>query len=134
MSEIEVTIKIPAPPEGWGYDGYRKVKPNERYWCINRWAVREPVETETFYCYPVAVKVPPPWEPPQALVDVLRPGWIAMEGRKCWYWFPCKPEYKDDSNMWQSGGMVMSLGVVGHLLPTNIPAKDTLRKIGDPQQ
>jgi hypothetical protein len=76
----------------------------------------------------------PPWEPPQSLVDVLLPGWIAMEGCKWWYWYSCKPEYKEDSNMWQGCGKVLSLGVVEHLLPTRIAAKDSLRKIGEPQQ
>jgi len=55
MSEtIKVEIEIPAPPEGWVFDGYRQVKANEMYFYAGKWV--EWVSAESSERYPVAIR------------------------------------------------------------------------------
>lgn len=129
-SEIEVTIRIPAPPEGWRYDGYRHGHPGEQVYACGRWAVQSYATGNSKY--PVAVKLPPPWEPSPALAEVLRPGWIAMDISGDWYWHTTKPSL-DHVGDWESYIAISMVNINRNLLPS-VPFNKSLFKIGEPQQ
>jgi hypothetical protein len=82
-TEIEVTIKIPAPPDGWVFDGFRKAKAGEMAFCYEEWV--DCVITESSERHPIAVKAKQYREP------VLP----ADEGRIC--------EFCDDDKNWHQG-------------------------------
>lgn len=132
MSEtIKIEIEIPAPPDGWGEVEYRLPQLGESYWNGEVWSV------SCSYCsprpYPVARKIAPPWTPPPELVAVIKPGWVAMDENKSWWWHPEKPELSLTG--WVCRGECASLGGVKlELLPTNTPWHKCCFKIGDPQE
>ena len=53
MEKIKVEIEIPKPPDGWVFDGFRKVKAGEMAFCYEDWIDCVIEEGEQ---YPVAIK------------------------------------------------------------------------------
>jgi hypothetical protein len=82
-TEIEVTIKIPAPPDGWVFDGYRLAKSNDLVFvdeCWQHWGLYNSRQR-----YPIAVKVKQYREP------VLPADW----GKEC--------EFSNNGMIWDPG-------------------------------
>lgn len=131
---IEVTMTIPAPPDGWVFDSLRPVDYEELFFNGERWE-RWDVGGLSAYAYPVAVKIPPPWEPPQNMVDaillVLGPGWVVYAFDR-WMWFDCEPTRSE----WQYGELWSAptrnhtrLPHLDHIVP---PVVGRCWKIGEP--
>jgi hypothetical protein len=75
MSMITITVEIPAPPDGWVYDGLRNGLRGEMILHQNDW---EPVEFDTQFHHHIAIKHVPPWRP--AILDHLAPGqWLTID-------------------------------------------------------
>ena len=56
MSEkITVTYKIPAPPEGWVYDGVRSPRPGELYFDGAKWVLRC-LKSDADWIAPIAIR------------------------------------------------------------------------------
>ena len=126
---VKVEIKIPDPPEGWVFDGFRAaVSSTEKWHNGTAWCAGPSV-----YNYPVAVKAKPLWEPSPELVAVLKPGWIARDSNDFWYWYKGKPLC--GTHMWL-GDSSRSLNAVRKelLAPATIPWDQSCFKIGDPQE
>lgn len=132
----EVTIKIPAPPDGFVFDRIRPVYYDEAFFNGKDWETWT-VRGVSVYHYPAAVKVSPPWAPPKNMVDaillVLGPGW-AVHTHGQWLWFDCKPTRSE----WQYGEMwsaptthCVRLPHLDHIVPSEI---GRCWKIGEPQQ
>ena len=70
-----ITVEIPAPPEGWVYDGLRNGRKGEMILHQNDW---EPVEFDTQFHHHIAIKHVPPWRP--AILDHLAQGyWLTID-------------------------------------------------------
>ena len=70
-----ITVEIPAPPEGWVYDGLRNGRPGEMILHQNGWEI---VEFDMQFRHHVAIKHVPPWRP--AILDHLGPGqWLTID-------------------------------------------------------
>jgi len=127
---VKIEIEIPDPPEGWVVDGFRQAEKGERRWAEVSW-VECPYKTTGSYL--VAVKATPLWEPSPELVAVLKPGWIARDPGRGWYWFKSVPFV--NGTVWSGSGYRTLDAIKPHLLPPDtIPWDQCCLKIGDPQE
>lgn len=132
--KIKFEIEITSPPEGWGEIEYRKVLHEEdtaMLWDGQKW---QECHGQTGYSYPVARKLPPPWTPPPEF-SVLRPGWIAMNWNKYWFWFDKKPLLGTSS--WEctdSSDKVSLRAFKISLFPQHIHWNKSCFKIGEPDE
>lgn len=130
-NEIEIAIRIPSPPEGWVYDGYRVCTKGERWFTGDSW-----VEyfVSTAYPYPIAVKVPPPWEPtPEIVAAVLLlhgSGWLTWDSTQGLMFHEKKP-YQTSGGYWYSLDATVQFG---NCQFTGIDWQKACFKIGEPQQ
>lgn len=69
-----ITIEIPAPPEGWVYDGQRNVRIGELRYYVDSWSE---MTYNTIYAYPCAVRK----QEPRELVRFF----AAVDGIAGWY-------------------------------------------------
>jgi hypothetical protein len=128
---MKVEIEIPEPPEGWVFDGSRIIKYQERYLFNGAWVLWESVPSS--FPVLVCVKAKPLWEPSQELLAVLRPGWIARDRGRGWYWFSSVPFV--NGAVWSGSGYRTLDGIKQNLLPPDtIPWDKSCFKIGDPQE
>jgi hypothetical protein len=126
---MKIELKIPDPPEGWVFDGVRDGRVGERFYNGVAWYLIDN-EFDSGVWGPIAVKSPPPWEPSPELVAVLNPGWIALDHDGDWYWFDRRPVIGKYVNHWLGNGECCLLtSIKSHLLPKNIPWKESLREI-----
>ena len=128
---VKVEIEIPDPPEGWVFDGYRKVGAGEMALFDNRqWSKCQYSGTD--YSYLVCVKAKPQWEPSPELVAVLMPGWIARDHDGNWFWYGEKPTRLQDD--WDGTSMYSISRVHRTVLPpADIPWDQCCFKIGEPE-
>ena len=127
---VKVEIEIPDPPEGWVFDGHRKVVAGEMALFDNRqWSKCQ--YSETYYSYLVAVKAKPLWEPSPMLVSVLKTGWIARDSPGGWFWYPRKPTF--NSRLWLGESKSLNAIKKELLPPDSIPWDQCCFKIGDPE-
>jgi hypothetical protein len=106
-----LTIQIPPPPEGYGEVEFRLQHPqhDELVWTGSEW-VRSP--GSLIWHYPIARKLPPPYEPPQelevALINIFGGGWLLfLPSTKNVYFSKQKPkilpECRKENIFWQLG-------------------------------
>jgi hypothetical protein len=128
---VKIEIEIPDPPEGWVYDGYRKVAAGEMAIYDGQWSVCYHAGTD--YRRPVAVKAKPLWEPSPELVGVLRQGWVTRnKGGYCRHHIH-EPE-KTSNWGWYSCEMNSLEAIRPDLLPPKtIPWDKCCFKIGEPE-
>jgi hypothetical protein len=129
---MKVEIEIPDPPEGWVFDGHRKVVAGEMALFDNRqWSKCQYGGTD--YSYLVAVKAKPLWEPSQYLVALVVPGWVTRD--KCGY---CRHHRRkprcNNEEAWCSDEMHSLMAIQYDMLPpTSIPWDQCCFKIGEPE-
>jgi hypothetical protein len=129
---MKVEIEIPDPPEGWVFDGYRKVAVGEMALHDDgRWYKCQ--FTDTGYRYPVAIKEKPLWEPSPELVAVLRQGWLAKNESTSLVLHSEEPLRK--LRVWDSVGNQHVVHCIRPELlpPADIPWDQCCFKIGEPE-
>jgi hypothetical protein len=129
---MKVEIEIPDPPEGWKFDGHRKVVAGEIALFHDRqWSKCQYSGTD--YSYLVCVKAKPLWEPSPELLAVLMPGWIAKDSTGQWLWYLEKP--RKLTYFWE-GTTSFGLRIINSKLlpPDSIPWDQCCFKIGEPQE
>lgn len=114
-----ITIPIPAPPNGWVFDGIRRARHDDCYFNDGTWRYRLD-EGETVGAYLVAVRVKPNWTPP--------PEWAALFGH-CWLTRDVEPQvalHKEQPifrvPFWSSPNSIICTS--SFILPNMLPPKD----------
>jgi hypothetical protein len=131
---MKVEIEIPDPPEGWVFDGYRKVAVGEMALHDDgRWYKCQ--FTDTGYRYPVAIKEKPLWEPSPAIVAALIPGWLTRDKNECLALHSKGPRPLSD-RFWASDGLAVAVHCIRPELlpPADIPWDQCCFKIGEPDE
>jgi hypothetical protein len=128
--KIKIEIEIPAPPEGWGEVEWRNAMPGDYWFDCGIWSMSK---MGTLSKYPVARKLTPLWTPPPEF-SVLRPGWIAMNWNKYWFWFDKKPLLGTSSWEANRSDSVNLRAFELSLFPQHIPWDKSCFKIGEPDE
>ena len=129
---IKVEIEIPDPPEGWVFDGYRKVAGGEMALFGNgQWSKCQYGGTE--FDYLVCVNAKPLWKPSPELVALVVPGWVTRDkGGYCRH-HRRKPR-GNNGEAWCSDEMHSLMAIQYDMLPpADIPWEKCCFKIGEPE-
>lgn len=133
MSHIELTIKIPAPPEGWGEVEFRQAMPGDYLLHAGTWFLSE---LGTDGKYPVARKLPPLWTPPPQWQAMFGDCWLSRDKNGSVLVHKAKPEPFHEHGIWECNDDEFYLLPFRPEMmpPDSIPWEECCFKIGDPKE
>ena len=132
MENDTIMIPIPAPPEGWVFEGFRIVRQGEYYFWNGTWVLREN-EADTINAYLVAVRVKPKWTPPPEWAALLGHCWVTRDRMNEMWMHQMRPKYS--GTFWESPHCFWIVPFVRPELlpPHDIPADQCCWEIGGDQ-
>jgi len=119
-----ISVEIPAPPEGWVYDGWRNGLRGEMLLHHNHW---ESIDDDTQVRHHIAIKSAPPWRP--AILDHLGSGyWLTLDSNVAGLWV-LQPSW--DGFGW-SGPPFGQVGVLKLSEPIQVSGEKAIWRTGTP--
>lgn len=121
---VEVTVRVPKPPDGWRVDGHRWAVCGERVLDVyDVWS--DPIGAGgTYTAHLVAVPFTPPWKPPASLAA----GWVVAEEHRV-LWSQCEPKWDGDGWTGVLNGCVLNSAMFRDWTPPPIRGEHAIWRI-----